>query len=96
MEDLDEAGGIPAVLKELERGGLLKGDCLTVTGKTVKENLKDVKNLDSDVVRPIDNPFSPTGRHSRFKGKSRRKRLRCKAVGRGKGNAPPQRQSKGL
>ena len=68
MEDLDEAGGIPAVLKELERGGLLKGDCLTVTGKTVKENLKDVKNLDSDVVRPIDNPFSPTGGIAVLKG----------------------------
>ena len=68
MEDLDEAGGIPAVLKELERDGLLKGDCLTVTGKTVKENLKDVKNLDSDVVRPIDNPFSPTGGIAVLKG----------------------------
>lgn len=68
MEDLDEAGGIPAVLKELERGGLLKDDCLTVTGKTVKENLKDVKNLDPDVVRPIDNPFSPTGGIAVLKG----------------------------
>ena len=68
MEDLDEAGGIPAVLKELESGGLLKGDCLTVTGKTVKENLKDVKNLDSDVVRPIENPFSPTGGIAVLKG----------------------------
>ena len=61
-KDLFEAGGVPLLLKTLLDGGYLNGDCLTVTGKTMKENLKDVKfNEDQDVVRHYSNPITPTG-----------------------------------
>ena len=61
-KDLFEAGGVPLLLKTLLDGGYLNGDCLTVTGKTMKENLKDVKfNEDQDVVRHHSNPITPTG-----------------------------------
>jgi len=61
-KDLFEAGGVPLLLKTLLDGGYLNGDCLTVTGKTHKENLKDVKfNGDQDVVRHYSNPITPTG-----------------------------------
>ena len=61
-KDLFEAGGVPLLLKTLLDGGYLNGDCLTVTGKTHKENLKDVKfNEDQDVVRHYSNPITPTG-----------------------------------
>ena len=61
-KDLFEAGGVPLLLKTLLDGGYLNGDCLTVTGKTMKENLKDVKfNKDQDVVRHHSNPITPTG-----------------------------------
>ena len=61
-KDLFEAGGIPLVMKTLLDHGYLHGDCLTVTGRTIAENLKSVKwNPDQDVVRPADDPISPTG-----------------------------------
>ena len=61
MEQLDEAGGVYAVMHELSELGLIHTDCMTVTGKTVGENIADAKNLDSEVIRPVDNPYSPTG-----------------------------------
>ena len=62
IEDLDEAGGVYAVMAELNKKGLLHTDCLTVTGKTVGENIKDAVNKDPQVIRPIDNPYRPDGR----------------------------------
>ena len=61
MEDLDEAGGVYAVMNELNKKGLLHTECMTVTGKTVGENIKDCVNLNPEVIRPIDNPYSTTG-----------------------------------
>ena len=61
MEQLDEAGGVYAVMHELSELGLIHTDCITVTGKTVGENIADAKNLDPEVIRPVDNPYSPTG-----------------------------------
>ncbi len=63
MEDVHEIGGIPAVLKYLLQQGLLHGDCLTITGKTLAENLEDVPEMktDQDVIKPIENPIKPTG-----------------------------------
>jgi dihydroxy-acid dehydratase len=61
-KDLFEAGGIPLVMKALLDGGYLHGDCMTVTGKTIAENLAKVKwNADQDVIRTTSNPISPTG-----------------------------------
>ncbi|MBO6137048.1 MAG: dihydroxy-acid dehydratase [Lachnospiraceae bacterium] len=68
MEDLNEAGGIYAVMKELSKKNLLNLDCMTVTGKTVGENIKDAKNLDPETIRPIDNPFMPNGGIAVLKG----------------------------
>lgn len=61
MEDLNEAGGIPAVMKEIASLGLLNLDCATVTGKTVGENIAQAVNRDTDVIRPVSNPYSATG-----------------------------------
>ena len=61
MEDLNEAGGIYAVMKEISRLGLLNLDCMTVTGKTVGENIADAVNLNPEVIRTIENPYSKTG-----------------------------------
>ena len=61
IEELDEAGGVYAVMNELSKKGLLHTDCITVTGKTVGENIKDCINLNHEVIRPIDNPYSETG-----------------------------------
>ncbi len=61
MEDLNEAGGVYAVLKELSKKNLLNLDVLTCTGKTLGENIADAVNLDNTVIRDIDNPFSATG-----------------------------------
>ena len=61
MEDLNEAGGVYAVMNELNKKGLLHTECMTVTGKTVCENIKDCVNLNPEVIRPIDNPYSTTG-----------------------------------
>ena len=61
MEDLNEAGGIYAVMNEISKLGLLNLDCMTVTGKTVGENIKDCVNKNPEIIRPIDNPYSKTG-----------------------------------
>ncbi|MCM1148605.1 MAG: dihydroxy-acid dehydratase, partial [Butyricicoccus sp.] len=61
MEDLDRAGGVYAVMKELTRKNLLDTSLITATGKTVAENLADVKNLDTEIIRPIENPYSENG-----------------------------------
>ncbi len=61
VEELDEAGGVYAVMNELSKKGLLHTECLTVTGKTVGENIKNVVNLNPNVIRPIENPYSETG-----------------------------------
>ena len=61
MEDLNEAGGVYAVMNELSEAGLLNTDCITATGKTVGENIKGVRNRDPEVIRPLDNPYSKTG-----------------------------------
>ncbi len=60
MQDLDEAGGVPAVMAELLRGGLIHGDAITVTKKTVTENLKGVKRR-NELIRPLSNPHRPDG-----------------------------------
>jgi dihydroxy-acid dehydratase len=61
IEDLYFAGGVSAVLKELTKANLINAEVLTVTGKTLGENIKDAKILNHDVIRPIDNPYSSTG-----------------------------------
>ena len=61
MEDLNEAGGVYAVMNELSKKDLLNLDCMTVTGKTVGENIALCPNLNEEVIRPIDNPYSETG-----------------------------------
>ncbi len=61
MEDLDEAGGVYAVMNELNHIGRIHTDCMTVTGKTVGENIADCENLNPEVIRPVDHPFSETG-----------------------------------
>lgn len=64
MEELHRVGGVPAVMKYLLDNGFLHGDCLTVTGKTIRENLADVKGLDfksQDVIHPLENPIKATG-----------------------------------
>ncbi len=61
IEELNEAGGIPAVMKEIAKKGLLKTDLMTVTGKTIEENLADAEIKDPEIIRSIDNPYSETG-----------------------------------
>ena len=68
IEELDEAGGVYAVMNELNKKGLLNTDCMTVTGKTVGENIEGCINLNYDVIRPIDNPYSETGGIAVLKG----------------------------
>ena len=68
MEDLNEAGGIYAVMKELSKKNLLNLDCMTVTGKTVGENIKDAVNLDPETIRPVEDPFMPNGGIAVLKG----------------------------
>jgi dihydroxy-acid dehydratase len=70
MEDLHKIGGIPAVVKMLLDENLLNGDCVTVTGKTLKENVKDLPGLakDQPIVRPLSNPLKPTGHIQILKG----------------------------
>ncbi len=68
MEDLDEAGGVYAVMAELNKKGLLHTDCMTVTGKTVGENIAHAVNRDPEVIRPIDQPYTPTGGLAVLKG----------------------------
>ena len=61
IEDLNEAGGVYAVMNELSKKGLLNLDCMTVTGKTVGENIKNCINKNPEVIRPVENPYSETG-----------------------------------
>ena len=68
IEDLNEAGGVYAVMNELNKKGLLHTDCMTVTGRTVGENIKDCVNLNPEVIRTIDNPYSQTGGLAVLKG----------------------------
>ena len=68
MEDLNEAGGVYAVMNELTKKDLLSLDCMTCTGKTVGENIQDAVILNKEVIRPLDNPFSETGGLAALKG----------------------------
>ena len=68
MEDLNEAAGIYAVMNETSKEGLLNLDCMTVTGKTVGENIKNCPNLNPEVIRPVENPYSQTGGIAILKG----------------------------
>ena len=68
IEELNEAGGIYAVMKEISKLGLLNLDCMTVTGKTVGENIKNAVNLDTDVIRPAEKPYSKVGGIAVLKG----------------------------
>ncbi len=68
IEELDEAGGVYAVMNELNKKGLLKTDIITCTGKTVAENIKGYINTNPEIIRPIENPFSQTGGIAILKG----------------------------
>ena len=68
MEDLNEAGGVYAVMKELSDAGLLNTDCMTVTGKTIGEVIEGAVNKNPEVIRPLDNPYSKTGGLAVLKG----------------------------
>ena len=68
MEDLNEAGGVYAVMNELTKKDLLHTDCMTVTGKTIGENIAGCINLDPEVIRPVENPYSETGGIAVLKG----------------------------
>ena len=68
MEDLNEAGGIYAVMNEISKLGLLNLDCMTVTGKTVGENIKGCVNKNPEVIRTVENPYSTTGGIAVLKG----------------------------
>ena len=68
IEDLNEAGGVYAVMAELNKKNLLHTDCLTVTGKTLGENIAGAVNKNPEVIRPIDNPYSQTGGLAVLKG----------------------------
>ncbi len=68
MEDLNEAGGVYAVLNELSKKDLINTDCMTCTGKTVGENIQDCINRDPSTIRPIDDPYSETGGIAVLKG----------------------------
>lgn len=68
MEDLNEAGGVYAVLGELAKKNLINTDCLTCTGKTVGENIAGCINKNPEIIRPIDNPYSETGGIAVLKG----------------------------
>ncbi len=68
MEDLNEAGGVYAVMNELTKKNLLNLDCMTVTGKTVGENISGCANLNPEVIRPVENPYSETGGLAILKG----------------------------
>ena len=68
MEDLNEAGGVSAVMTELNKIGLLDTSCMTVTGKTIAENIQGVVNKNPEVIRPVENPYSKTGGIAVLKG----------------------------
>ena len=68
MEDLNEAGGVSEVMSELNKIGLLDTSCMTVTGKTIAENIQGVVNKNPEVIRPVENPYSKTGGIAVLKG----------------------------
>ena len=70
MEDLHNVGGVPAVLKYLLAEGLIDGDCLTVTGKTLAENLKGLKGLlpTQRIIHPVSTPLKPSGHLAILRG----------------------------
>ena len=68
MEDLNEAGGISAVMSEINKLGLLDTSCMTVTGKTIAENIQGIVNKNPEVIRPVENPYSKTGGIAVLKG----------------------------
>ncbi len=68
MEDLNEAGGVYAVMNELTKKNLLHLDCMTVNGTTIGENIKNCRNLNPEVIRPVENPYSQTGGIAILKG----------------------------
>ena len=68
IEELNEAGGVYAVMNELNKKGLLYTDLMTVTGQTVGENIKDCVNKNTEVIRPVENPYSQTGGIAVLKG----------------------------
>lgn len=68
MEDLNEAGGIYAVMNELDKIGVINRDCMTVSGFNVGKNIENCRNLDKDIIRPIENPYSKTGGIAVLKG----------------------------
>lgn len=68
MEDLNEAGGVYAVMKELADIGLINTECMTVTGRTIGENIANAVNLNPEVIRPVENPYSKTGGLAVLKG----------------------------
>jgi dihydroxy-acid dehydratase len=68
IEDLNEAGGIYAVMKEIDKLGLLNTDLITCTGETIAENIKDAVNKNTEVIRPVENPYSTTGGIAVLKG----------------------------
>ena len=68
IEDLNEAGGVYAVMKELSKLDLLNLDCMTVTGRTAGENIQDAVNKNPEVIRPVENPYSRTGGIAVLKG----------------------------
>lgn len=68
VEELNEAGGIYGVMKELTKKNLLNLDCMTVTGKTVGENIEGAENLNPEIIRPLENPYSTTGGIAVLKG----------------------------
>ena len=68
MEDLNEAGGVYAVMKELDDIGLINRDCMTVTGKTIGDCIKNAVNMDEEIIRPVDKAYSKTGGLAVLKG----------------------------
>ena len=68
MEDLDRAGGVYAVMKELTKKNLLDTSVMTVTGKTMEENLQGISNKDTEIIRPVENPYSQSGGIAVLKG----------------------------
>lgn len=80
IEELNEAGGISAVMKELLDSGLLDGNVMTAGGITLAETVKNAKILDTAIIRPVSDPYSKTGGLVILKGQPRRRRLGCEEV----------------
>ena len=96
MEDLEQAGGVYAVMAELTKKGLLNTDVMTVTGKTMGENLEGVVNRDPETIRPIDHPYSADGGIAVLKGKSGPRGLRGQALRRRPRDDGPHRPRPGV